>query len=123
MRGSQALGEGVGDRGGELLEGDVINSLHGGSSLCGAAKTNRTSNHKVVVRSLALLGGLRIQKGSGVALSCGAGHRHCWDLALLWPRLVAVALIGPLAWEPPYAAGVALRGEKRKAVSMANPKA
>ena len=31
----------------------------------------------------------------------------------LWRRLVAAAWIGPLAWEPPYAAGVAL-GKKKK---------
>ena len=31
------------------------------------------------------------------------------DLALLWRRLAAVALTRPLAWEPPYAAGVALK--------------
>ena len=32
------------------------------------------------------------------------------DLALLWLwyRLVATVPIGPLAWEPPYAAGAAL---------------
>ena len=28
--------------------------------------------------------------------------------------LSAVALIGPLAWEPPYAVGVALKGKKKK---------
>ena len=49
-------------------------------------------------------------------MSCGAGHRHGSDLAVLWLwcRLVAVALIGPLAWEPPYAAGVALKSKKIK---------
>ena len=33
------------------------------------------------------------------------------DLALLWPwcRLAAAALIGPIAWELPYAMGVALK--------------
>ena len=36
-------------------------------------------------------------------------------LLWLWHRLVAVALIGPLAWEPPYAMGVALeKGKKTK---------
>ena len=38
------------------------------------------------------------------------------DLALLWLwcRLAAVALIGPLAWEPPHAMGVALNDKKTK---------
>ena len=38
------------------------------------------------------------------------------DLALLWLwcRPAAIAPIGPLAWEPPYAAGVALKRQKEK---------
>ena len=32
----------------------------------------------------------------------------------LWCRLVAVALIGPLAWETPYATGAAIKGKKKK---------
>ena len=36
------------------------------------------------------------------------------DLAWLWHRLVATAPIGPLAWELPYAAGVALKRQKKK---------
>ena len=51
-------------------------------------------------------------------MSCGVGHRHGSDLALLWlwHRSAATAPTGPLAWEPPYAAGVALkkRQEKKK---------
>ena len=39
-------------------------------------------------------------------MSCGVGHRHGWDPTLL---------IGPLAWEPPYATGAALeKGKKTK---------
>ena len=40
-------------------------------------------------------------KQSGVAMSCGVGHRHGSDLALLWlwHRLVATVPIRPLAWE------------------------
>ena len=36
------------------------------------------------------------------------------DLVLLWLwcRLAATALIGPLAWEPPYAVGAALEKTK-----------
>ena len=45
--------------------------------------------------------------GSGVAISCGVGCRRGLDpeLLWLWPRPAAVALIRPLAWEPPYASG------------------
>ena len=42
-------------------------------------------------------------------MSCGVGCRCGLDLAWLWCRPEAVALNGPLAWEPPYAAGVALK--------------
>ena len=42
------------------------------------------------------------------------------DLELLWlgSRLAAVALIGPLAWEPPYATGVALKRTKRQKTKL-----
>ena len=54
-------------------------------------------------------------KGSGIAVSCGVGHRHCLDpMAWLWCRLAAAVLIQPLDWEPPYAAGAALKSQKRK---------
>ena len=50
-------------------------------------------------------------------MSYGEGHRQGSDLALLWlwHRLAAIALIGPLAWQSPYAMGAAL---KRKAKNM-----
>ena len=49
-------------------------------------------------------------------MSCGVGCRLGSDPVLLWLwcRLVAVALIQPLAWEPPYAVGVALKSKKKK---------
>ena len=49
-------------------------------------------------------------------MSCGVGQGHGLDPTLLWLwcRLVAAALIRPLAWELPYAAGVALKKEKKK---------
>ena len=49
-------------------------------------------------------------------MSCGVGRRCGLDVALLWlwRRPVATALIWPLAWEPPYAAGVALKRHKDK---------
>ena len=37
-------------------------------------------------------------------MSCGVGHRRGSDPALLWLWHRLVALIGPLAWEPSYAA-------------------
>ena len=48
-------------------------------------------------------------------MSCGVGCRHSWDPALLWlwRRPVATALIGPLAWESPYAMGAVLEKAKR----------
>ena len=48
-------------------------------------------------------------------MSCGVGRRHGSDLALLWlwHRLAATAPIRPLAWEPPYTAGVALKQTKK----------
>ena len=51
-----------------------------------------------------------------VAMSYNVGHRHRSDPTLLWLwcRLSAVALIRPLAWELPYAAGAAIKSEKRK---------
>ena len=49
-------------------------------------------------------------------MSCGVGRRCGSDLALLrlWHRLVATALIGPLAREPPHAASAALEKTKRQ---------
>ena len=48
-------------------------------------------------------------------MSCGVGRRRGSDPALLWlwHRLVDAAL-RPLAWEPPYAAGAALKRQKNK---------
>ena len=52
-------------------------------------------------------------------MSCGVGHRHGLDLALLrlWLRSTAAALIGPLAWELTYAVGAAL-SEKEESKEM-----
>ena len=46
----------------------------------------------------------------------GVGDGIGLDLALLWlwRRLAVLALIQPLAWEVPYAAGVALKSKKKK---------
>ena len=49
-------------------------------------------------------------------MSCGVVHRHSLDPVWLWlwHRPVATAPIHPLAWEPPCAAGVALKRQKKK---------
>ena len=49
-------------------------------------------------------------------MSYGVGCRCDLDPALLWlwHRPAATAQIGPLAWEPPYAMGVALEMAKRQ---------
>ena len=49
-------------------------------------------------------------------MSCGVGCRLGLDpaLLLLWRRPVAIAPIGPLAWEPPYATGAAQEIAKRQ---------
>ena len=60
-------------------------------------------------------------------MSCGIGHRCGLDLVLLWlwRRPAATVLIISLAWEPPYAVGVALKGQKtkkkKKGVSLGVP--
>ena len=49
-------------------------------------------------------------------MSCGIGRRRGSDPVLLWlrHRPAAIAPIGPLAWEPPYTAGMALEKTKKK---------
>ena len=80
-----------------LSQGSVSSPLPWGwwSCHCGSAITNPARNHK------------------GVGLIPGLAQ---WvkDLALLWLwfRLAAAAPIRPLAWELPYAAGVALKRKK-----------
>ena len=51
-----------------------------------------------------------------MAMSCGVRRRHCLDLVLLWlwNRQADRAQNQPLAWEPPYATGVALKKTKKK---------
>ena len=60
-------------------------------------KRIRLGTMRLRVRSLALRSGLRI-----------------WHCCELWCRPPATALIHPLAWDPPYAAGVALKEQKTK---------
>ena len=49
-------------------------------------------------------------------MSCGIGRRRGSDLVLLWlwHRPAATAPVQPLAWEPPYAVGMALENTKNK---------
>ena len=49
-------------------------------------------------------------------MSCGVGHRRGSnpEVLWLWHRLAATAPIRPLAWEPPYASGAALKKAKRQ---------
>ena len=53
-----------------------------------------------------------------MAVSSGVGRRPGSDLVLLWLwlwyGLAAVALIQPLAWEPAYVTGAALKKKKKK---------
>ena len=50
-------------------------------------------------------------------MSCGVAHRHGLDPVLLrlWRNQAVAVLIRPLAWELPYAVGVALK-EKKEAL-------
>ena len=49
-------------------------------------------------------------------MSCGVGRRQGSDLVLLWLwcRPAATATTRPLSWEPRYAAGMALKRQKKK---------
>ena len=47
-------------------------------------------------------------------MSCGVGCRCGLDPVLLWLWLVATAQIQPLAWEPSYVAGAALKSQTNK---------
>ena len=90
------------------------------SSHCGAWEMNPTSNHEVA----GSIPGLHsVGERSSTAVSCGVGCTCIWDpeLLWLWHRLVAVVPIQPLAWEPPYGAGVALKSHTQKESSVVLP--
>jgi len=57
-------------------------------------------------------------------VSSGVGCRQGSDLVLLWLwcRPAATAPIRPLAWEPPYAAGVALKKRQKDKNKSINKK-
>ena len=84
-----------------------------GSSYCGSAEMNPTS----IRGDTGSIPGLA-QWVSSVVVSCGVGCRRGLDPALpqLCHRLAATTPIPPLAWEPPYTAGVSLKRQKKKKI-------
>jgi len=72
------------------------------------------------VLSLALLSGLSVQRCRELWCSCRRGSDP--KLLWLWSRLVAIAPIRPLAWEPPYAEGTAQEMAKRQQQQKKTPK-
>ena len=78
------------------------------SACHGSAETHLTSVHE----DTGLIPGL----DQWVAMSYGLFCRGGLDPALLWLwcRLAATALIQSLAWEPPYAAGAALKDRQKE---------
>ena len=75
-------------------------------------KRIRLGTARLWVRSLASLSGLRIWH----CPELWVGRRHGLDpeLLWLWHRPSAAALIQLLAWEPPYATGVALKSKNKQ---------
>ena len=71
------------------------------------------------VRSLALLSGLRIQ--CCCELWCKLQMRIGSALLWLWCRPAATAPIRPLAREPPYATGAAVKRQKEKEKRKGSP--
>ena len=57
-------------------------------------------------------------------MSCGVGQSRGSDLTLLWLRCgtAAAAPIRSLAWEPPYAAGAALKRQNKQTNKQKTPK-
>ena len=74
-------------------------------------KRNRLGTMRLGVWSLASFSGLRIR----CCHEMWCSHRHGLDPALLclWCRLAATAPIRSLAWEFPYAVGMALKRQKK----------
>ena len=74
-------------------------------------ETNPTRNHEVV----GLIHGLA-QWVEDQALPWARGHWYSLDPALLWLwyRPAGIALIWPLAWEPAYSMGAALKSKKKR---------
>ena len=85
---------------------------HGWSSHCGSAIYEpELVSIRTPVQSLASLSGLRFQ----CCYECSIGPRRVLEprLLWLWCKLAPAALIQTLAWELPYAAGLALRNKQK----------
>ena len=82
--------------------------------------TQQVKNPTSIHEDVSLIPGL----AQWVAVSCGVGRRHGSDLALLclWRKSAATASIQPLAWELPFAMGVALKKKKREREKITNHK-
>ena len=64
-----------------MLLVQLLKNFLKGSSCCGLMETNPTSIPEYVGSNPGLTQWIKV---SGVAMSCGVGHRHGSDLALLW---------------------------------------
>ena len=79
-------------------------------------KRTQLGTMRLQVRSLASLSGLRIQRCRELCVGCRHGLFLLW--LWLWRRPAAVAPGRPLAWELPYATGVALKEKTKKKISI-----
>ena len=75
-----------------------------------AQKRIRLGTMRFRVQSLVLLSGLRIWCCRELWWRSKTWLDPAW--LWLWRRPAAIALIRPLSWEPPYAAGAALKSKK-----------